>query len=81
MTLYERLLPQARELLNKARVNYPATVEGLIDKLSDEHYFHWTELPYNTVRILYDRIYKAEYTDPIEEEEVRMLFQDYWNEQ
>ena len=79
MTLYDRLLPQARELLQKKRKDFPATTTIVMEQLADEKFYHWTELPYSTVRMMYDRIFNTDYFEPIEEEEVRMLFQDYWD--
>jgi len=81
MTLYERLLPQAREVLNSQKDRWPNVIAGLEEKLNDNYYYSWTELPYGTVRVLYDRIFGADWQDPIEEGEVRMLFEEYWRDE
>ena len=81
MTLYERLLPQARERLNQQKDRWPNVIAGIEEKLNDDYYYSWTELPYSTVRMLHDRIFDGDYTEPIEEEEMRMLFEDYWRDE
>lgn len=79
-TLWERLLPQARELIIEQLRRYPATTEAIINTLEDKQYQMWTELPYYVVKMLHERIFNGESLEPIEEEEVRQLFESYYEQ-
>ena len=78
MTLYERLLPQAREMLENARSQFPATTTTIMEQLHDKKYYSWTELPYSTVKMMHERVFNSGCLDAIEEEEVRQMFSDYY---
>ena len=74
-TLWERLLPQARELIEESENRYPATTEVIYEALKDNKYHMWTELPYYVVRLLSERIFGV---GSIEEDEIRTLFAGYY---
>ena len=80
-TLWARLMPQARELIIENLNHYPATTELIINTLKDSKYHIWTELPYCVVKMLHERIFETDdIFQPIEEEEVRMLFENYYEQ-
>jgi hypothetical protein len=73
------MLPQGRELINQYEQRYPATTEMIIKHLTDENYHRWTELPYYIVKFVHERIFNREdFFAPIEEEEMRSLFENYY---
>lgn len=78
MTLYERLMPQAREILDNRKDRWPNVVESIEAHLKDERYSSWTQLPYIIVRYLNDRIFGSDPLGMIDEGEIRMLFKDYY---
>ena len=61
-------------------MRFPATMELLIDTLKNEKYLLWTELPYYAVKMLHETVFNAKSFELIEEEEIRMLFEGYYNE-
>ena len=77
--LWERLLPQAREMILSYERQCPSTTEVIIKHLEDSQYHNWTELPYFIVKFIHERIYNANPLELIEEEEVRMLFEQYYD--
>lgn len=77
-TLWDRLLPQARELIIQNQMRQPATTEMVIKTLQDTKYFLWTELPYHVVKHLHEIIYNAKSLDLIEEDEVKSIFHAYY---
>lgn len=79
-TLYDRLLPQAREIIEKEQKRLPSITEMIFKALKDESKHFWTELPYYVVKMIHERVYNASFDDPIDEEEVKMLFQDYYEQ-
>ena len=78
-TLWERLLPQAREIIMEQERRYPATTKIIVDKLNDTNYHMWSELPYYIVKMLHERVYGDIHAD-IDEEEVKELFEEYYYE-
>ena len=79
-TLYERLLPQARKILENHEKRLPATTELIFKTLKDESRHLWTELPYYVVKMIHERIYGTGFDDPIDGEEVKMLFEDSYGQ-
>ena len=78
-TLWERMLPQGRELINQYELRYPATTEMIIKHLTDDQYYRWSELPYYIVKFVHERIFNpGDFFAPVEEEEMRTLFEDYY---
>jgi len=78
-TLWERLLPQARELILQKEGRYPATTEIMIKKLQDPQFHLWSELPYYIVKMLHERIYGDVWAD-VDQDEVKVLFEEYYYE-
>jgi len=76
-TLWERLLPQARELIEGSLNRYPATTEVIMNSLKDNKYHMWSELPYYVVRLLSEAIFGI---GGIEEDEINTLFEKYYEQ-
>ena len=76
--LWERLLPQARELILQYEGRYPATTKAVIDALHDTEYHTWTVLPYYIVKFIHEWVFNAGALDLIEEDEIRTLFKNYY---
>ena len=78
--LWDRMLPQAKELLSGYERRFPATTEIIEKTLKNDEFANWTELPYYIVKLIHERIFNPHsLLDSIEEEEVRMLFKDYYD--
>ena len=78
-TLYDRLDFRAKGILENAKDKWPNTIRTLYEYLQDDTYIYWTDLPYNQVKLLHMRIY-GDVFDHVEEEEIRMLFEEYYND-
>lgn len=78
--LWERLLPQAREAILSKERQYPAITEATVNYLQDTKYHSWTELPYYIVKFMHEFVFGGGSLDDIEEEEVRSLFESYYEQ-
>jgi hypothetical protein len=78
-TLYDRLDFRAKGILENEKDKWPNTIRTLYEYLQDDTYIYWTDLPYNQVKLLHMRIY-GDVFDHVDEEEIRMLFEEYYNE-
>jgi hypothetical protein len=74
------MLPQAKELVMKGEKDLPATTHIIQKTLKDERYHMWSELPYYIVKMIHERIFGAAWMESIEEEEVKMVFEDYYDD-
>lgn len=75
-TLWDRLVPQMKEVIKQKRGPFPATAVELEELLQKS--YHWIDLPFYAVARLYDFAYGIK--DTWEQDKVRQLFEDYWNE-
>ena len=78
-TLWDRMLPQARELVLRNKKMMPFQTEVVINHLKDEKYHGWSELPYYIVKLLHERVY-GDVFENIDQDEVKMLFEEYYYE-
>ena len=78
--LWERLLPQAREAIMSKERQYPAITEVTVLHLKDNKYHGWTELPYYIVKFMHEFVFGGGALDDIEEEEIRSLFEAYYEQ-
>ena len=73
--LWERLLPQAREIIEGSENKYPATTDVIYAALKNPKYHIWGELPYYVIRLISERIFGI---GSIEEDEINTLFGKYY---
>ncbi len=78
MTLKETLTPQAREILESFENRFPATTKVIFDHIDNPKYSLWTELPYYVVKMIHERVFNGDPLEPIEEDEIRLLFTQFY---